>query len=217
MYLVLTAYTSGCVALASRCSAGPSNAYVCSRALRAFPEPSPVSAARDRRKPSVSSPSGHPALIPRDLGAWGSHHAIGDRSRKAAIGNSRRAHTRRVGPPAMITAAPLPHLYRTGRRLMRQTPVPNSHAATAPGRCDMFAPLPATRSGSASRLGLPFGLPLTPESGGPSRYPAVRPAPADRRALRRQEFSDAQQDVDRCHPSGRNPGRGGPRQSSRRV
>lgn len=102
--------------------------------------------------------------------------------------------------------------HRTGRRLMRQTQLPISAAAKSPTRAIMAHRLFA-RPERAKRIESSFGLPLTPESGGPSPNPAARLAPADRRAFRRREFSNAKQDVDRCHPSGRNPGRGGPRQS----
>jgi len=108
---------------------------------------------------------------------------------------------------------------QTGRRLMRQTVLP----IMIPGR---FASMRSQgfsrrsdRTGlrSARRAELRFGLPLTPESGGPSRLPAAQPAPRARRACRHQEFKNAKQNVDRCHPPGRDPGRRGPWQSRRRV
>jgi hypothetical protein len=107
---------------------------------------------------------------------------------------------------------------QTGRRLMRQTVMPTMiHGRNAPPRSESsarrFAP-PDSRS--ARRLGLCFGLPLTPESGGPSRHPAAPYALATR-APRRQEYQNAQQNVDRRHPPGRDPGRSGPRQSGRRI
>ena len=106
---------------------------------------------------------------------------------------------------------------RTGRRLMRHTILPKTRATIAPGRRDQVARRPGASWRSARCSGLLFGLPLTPESGGPSPVIAARVAPADRRVLRRRELSYAEQDVDRCHPSGRNPGRGGPRQPCRRI
>jgi hypothetical protein len=108
---------------------------------------------------------------------------------------------------------------QTGRRLMRQTLLPTMiHDRTAPMRSESsarrFVP-PGSRS--ARRPGLRFGLPLTPESGGPSRHPAAPYARTAIRARRRQEPQNAQQNVDRCHPSGRDPGRCGPRQSRRGI
>ena len=107
---------------------------------------------------------------------------------------------------------------QTGRRLMRQTEMPTrTDARIAPMRSESFARRPASGSRSAGRPGLRFGLPLTPESGGPSRHPAARHALAVMRALRRQESQNAQQNVDRCHPPGRDPGCRGARQSRRRI
>jgi len=108
---------------------------------------------------------------------------------------------------------------QTGRRLMRQTVLPTRiHETTATLRSESSARrLVLCRSCSAGRPGLRFGLPLTPESGGPSRHPAARHALTAIRARRRHEFQNAQQNVDRCHPPGRDPGRCGPRQSRRRV
>jgi hypothetical protein len=108
---------------------------------------------------------------------------------------------------------------QTGRRLMRQTVLPTKiHGTIAPERSESFARRFApVGHRSARRQGLRFGLPLTPESGGPSRHRAAQYARAMHRARRRQEFQNAQQDVDRCYPPGRDPGRRGPRQSRRRI
>jgi hypothetical protein len=108
---------------------------------------------------------------------------------------------------------------QTGRRLMRQTVLPTRiHGRTATLRSESSARrLLPCGSCSAGRPGLRFGLPLTPESGGPSRHPAARHARTVLRARRRQESQNAQQNVDRRHPPGRDPGRCGPRQSRRRV
>ena len=113
----------------------------------------------------------------------------------------------------------LPQRVQTGRRLMRQTVVPTKiHGTTAPTRsvssARRFAP---NGFRSDRRPGLRFGLPLTPESGGPSRHPAARYALTVIRARRRQESQNAQQNVDRCYPPGRDPGRRGQRQSRRRI
>jgi hypothetical protein len=132
---------------------------------------------------------------------------------------------------------------QTGRRLMRQTVLPTmSHGeiAPTPGQCPARRfdsvesrsarrlvpafPKSATRTrrlrrrdfGSAAP-GLRFGLPLTPESGGPSRHAAARNARTVLRARRRQELQNAQQNAYRCHPPGGDPGGRGPRQSRRRI
>jgi len=110
-------------------------------------------------------------------------------------------------------------VFQTGRRLMRQTVLPTkTREVSAAARNDSSARrVPSRSSGSARRPGLRFGLPLTPESGGPSRPPTAQQTLSAPRARRRQEFKNAQQNVDRRHPPGRDPGRCGPRQSSRRV
>ena len=108
---------------------------------------------------------------------------------------------------------------QTGRRLMRQTVLPTMiHGRIAPMRSESSARRFAPRgSRSARRPGLRFGLPLTPESGGPSRQPAARYALTVIRVRRRHEFQNAQQNVDRCDPPGRDPGCRGTRQSRRRI
>jgi hypothetical protein len=108
---------------------------------------------------------------------------------------------------------------QTGRRLMRQTVLPTPiQSRTATMRGESPARHLALRgSRSARRTALRFGLPFTPESGGPSRYQAAQYARAVIRACRRQESPNAQQNVDRRHSPGRDPGGRGPRQSRRRV
>jgi len=63
---------------------------------------------------------------------------------------------------------------------MRQTVLPTKiHGRTAPTRSESSARRFAPQgSRSDRRPVLRFGLPLTPESGGPSRHPAARYAPA---------------------------------------
>jgi hypothetical protein len=136
-----------------------------------------------------------------------------DRPRPASALAPRRAFSDRPG------GAFCRQCVQTGRRLMRQTVLPTMiHGRSTPTRSESSARRPAPlRSRSDRRPGLRFGLPLTPESGGPSRHPAARYALTVIRARRRQEFQNAQQNVDRCHPSGRNPGCRGPRQSRRRI
>jgi hypothetical protein len=138
---------------------------------------------------------------------------------KGAVRNTQGERARAMpGQQQLIEGRPRRPMFHTGRRLMRQTVPTNSEGPFATLRSDnsarRFGP-PA--SGSARRERRCFGLPLTPESGGPSRHPAALMAPTVNRARRRQELRHAQQDVDRCHPPGRDPGRRGPRQSRRRV
>ena len=139
--------------------------------------------------------------------------------RMAPICDGRRALWHHARPSATDKAASLPPKFtQTGRRLMRQTVLPTIPEKIPPMRSGSFARrCPSRETCSARREGLRFGLPLTPESGGPSRHPAVRFARAALRAGRRQEFQNAQQDAYRCHPPGGDPGCRGPRQSRRRV
>ena len=137
---------------------------------------------------------------------------------EGAVLDPGRARTRHAWPAATDYGRPRRPMFHTGRGLMRQTVPTNSEGPFATLRSEN----PARRCGpeasdSARRERRRFGLPLTPESGGPSRHPAARYAPTVNRARRRQELRHAQQDVDRCHPPGRDPGRRGPRQSRRRV
>src|SRR3979411_1067145 len=76
------------------------------------------------------------------------------------------------------------NVFQTGRRLMRQTVLPTKiHRTIAPTRSESSARrIASRRSRSAWRPGLRFGLPLTPESGGPSRHPAARYALTETRA-----------------------------------
>ena len=111
------------------------------------------------------------------------------------------------------------NMFRRANRLMRQTVLPTNTTQTiATTRGESCARrFVQVGMGSARRRDLRFGLPLTPESGGPSRHRAAQFARAMLRARRLQELQNAQQDVDRCHPPGRDPGRRGPRQSRRRI
>src|SRR6185437_5651462 len=66
--------------------------------------------------------------------------------------------------------SPPPKSVQTGRRLMRQTVLPTPiQSRTAPTRSESLARhLALDGSCSARRAALRFGLPFTPESGGPS-------------------------------------------------
>jgi len=127
------------------------------------------------------------------------------------------SNRRDPAPAARNTAAPLPPTDQTGRRSMRQTVMPTGvlfrTSATTAKRRESFPRRSLLGLNSAWCPGRRFGLPLTPESGGPSCLPAARFALAATRAVRRQEPSHAQQNVDRCHPPGRDPGRRGAWQS----
>ena len=130
----------------------------------------------------------------------------------------RRALWRHTWPAATNKGRPRRPMFHTGRRLMRQTVPTESDGQFATLRSQTPVRLVSPwGSRSHRREMLRFGLPLTPESGGPSRHPAAPSAPTVKCARRRQEFQYAQQDVDRCHSPGRDPGRRGPRQSRRRI
>ena len=138
--------------------------------------------------------------------------------RKASTNDDRQVLRRCAGPSATDKAALCRQRVQTGRRLMRQTVLPTMIQGNAPTRSESCARRLTPRgSRSAGRPGLRFGLPLTPESGGPSRHPAARHARTAIRARRREELPNAQQNANRCHPPGRNPGRRGPRQSRRGI
>jgi hypothetical protein len=130
-----------------------------------------------------------------------------------------RALWRKAKPSAIDKAAFLPlKITQTGRRLMRQTVLPALQGKISPMRgASRARRCRSPETCSARRSTTRFGLPLTPESGGPSRQPAVQLARAALRARRRQELQNAQQDAYRCHPPGGDPGRRGPRQSRRRI
>jgi hypothetical protein len=130
----------------------------------------------------------------------------------------RRALRRRDSRQQPTGGPAPPDMFQTGRRLMRQTVLPSQFLGpSAPMRSDSSARRRPRQLRMARRLGLRFGLPLTPESGGPSRHPSAQSAPAAKRARRLQEFQNAEQNVDRCHPPGGDPGCRGPWQSRRRV
>ena len=104
----------------------------------------------------------------------------------APICDVRRALWRRAGSSATDKAAFCRQRVQTGRRLMRQTVLPTMiHGRIAPTHSENSARRFASKgSRSAGRPGLRFGLPLTPESGGPSRRPAARYARTAIRAYR---------------------------------
>ena len=131
---------------------------------------------------------------------------------RRALRRRKDGHQRPTGGP------PPPDMFQTGRRLMRQTVLPSQFCGpSAPMRSDSSARRRPRQLRGARRLGLCFGLPLTPESGGPSRHPSAPSAPTAIRVRRLQEFQNAEQNVDRCHPPGGDPGCRGPWQSRRRV
>jgi hypothetical protein len=216
MYKGLTAKTPGCVAFSlpvqRRNLLIPGDSSVFPILHR------PAQRAAD--KEAVSSPSGVRSqvttLFQGRLQTW--HDRLS--GPQGPICDGRRALRRRVGLSAIDKAALFAaNVFQTGRRLMRQTVLPTKiHRTIAPTRSESSARrIASLRSRSAWRPGLRFGLPLTPESGGPSRHPAARYALTETRARRRHEFQNAQQNVDRCYPPGRDPGRCRPRQSRRRV
>jgi hypothetical protein len=132
---------------------------------------------------------------------------------------NRQALWRQAGSSATDKAATFAaQITQTGRRLMRQTVLPTITGKITPMRSACLARRSnSARARSARRANLRFGLPLTPESGGPSRHAAAQNLRAVLRARRRQEFQNAQQDAYRCHPPGGDPGCRGPRQSRRRI
>ena len=218
MYGMLTADISGCVAFSLPVQRRNSQGLGIPAFFRSPLSPARCAAARW----SGASPGGGTVL--------GYHHVSGtvltaaqpvtrSLNPKGAVRNTQGERARAMpGQQQLIEGRPRRPMFHTGRRLMRQTVPTNSEGPFATLRSDnsarRFGP-PA--SDSARRERRRFGLPLTPESGGPSRHPAALMAPTVNRARRRQELRHAQQDVDRCHPPGRDPGRRGPRQSRRRV
>ena len=200
---------------ASRCSAGTSQ----SGDFSVFPALlKPARAARltgwDGYKPGRRPIPGH-SLFP------GRFETRPDRLSEPQSPDMRLRHAlwRKAKPSANDQAACLPpKITQTGRRLMRQTVLPELQGKISPMRGASHARLCRSRETcSVRRSTMRFGLPLTPESGGPLRHPAVRFARAALRGRRRQEFQNAQQDAYRCHPPGGDPGRRGPRQSRRRI
>jgi hypothetical protein len=200
---------------ASRCSAGTSKGGDFS----VFPaSPQPARAAR-LTGAAVSSPSGVRSQVTSLFQGRLKIRLNRLSGRMASICDGRRALWHHARPSATDKAVSLPPKFtQTGRRLMRQTVLPTIPEKIPPMRSVSFARrCPSRETCSARREGLRFGLPLTPESGGPSRHPAVRYARAAPRASRCEEFQNAQQDAYRCHPPGGDPGCRGPRQSRRRV
>ena len=173
MYRGLTAKTPGCVAF---------SLPVQRRNLRisedssVFPiPPQPAQRAADKEWRFRARAASGPRLpsCSRD----GFRHGITDYpGRKGPICDGRRALRRRAGPSATDKAALLPPTCSDGPTL----DAPDCVADHDPrkNRADAERKLRASRcsagSRSARRPGLRFGLPLTPESGGPSRHPAAR-------------------------------------------
>ena len=185
-----------------------------------FPPLPPASASRaadgsDGFKPERRPVPGH-HLVPGTV-SDSTRPIIGPD--KSSICDERRALWRQAGSSATDKAASFAaQITQTGRRLMRQTVLPTITGKITPMRSARLARRSNSgRARSARRANLRFGLPLTPESGGPSRHPAAQNLRAVPRARRRQEFQNAQQDAYRCHPPGGDPGRRGPRQSRRRI
>ena len=218
MYGRLTANTPGCVAFSLPCGAGTFD-------LRRFLRFSSLSrsqrsarpARRDGLEPERRPIPGHSCS--RD--GFARRYSLISGPQRGPNANPRRALRRHTLPSATNKAAfSVAIVFQTGRRLMRQTVLPTKiqgrPASTRNDDSSARRFIPRT-SGSARRSRLRFGLPLTPESGGPSRPPTARSALSVPRARRRQEFQNAQQNVDRCHPPGGDPGRCGPRQSRRRI
>jgi hypothetical protein len=202
---------------ASRCSAGTAELGRFQR----FSAPTSASAARGLQEGAVPSPSGvhSPGHFRAPGAVFVGRHNLNTRIPR---GVHIRLWASAPAPQPAFSDQPgglAAQLFQTGRRLMRQTVLPTQPCGTtAPTRSHRSARhhvLSASRSARCSSLR--FGLPLTPESGGPSRSPAAQYALTAIRARRLQEFQNAQQNVDRCHPPGRDPGRCGPRQSRRRV
>jgi hypothetical protein len=218
MYRELTVNTPGCVAFSRSCSAGNFKF----RKIPAFSQPLPPASAMRGQK--VGRFQARAASDPRPLQFQGRFRMAAWPRYPVPVGNEGNFRRTRFGAEPWPSATnkggiAVAIVFQTGRRLMRQTVLPTkTRDLSAATRNDSSAPRIQSRSsGSARRPGLRFGLPLTPESGGPSRPPTAQHALSAPRARRRQEFKNAQQNVDRRHPPGRDPGRRGPRQSSRRV
>lgn len=184
-----------------------------------FSVPQRASARCAAGKRGGSSPSGSPRLFYVPGTAFERRHSPVFGPRRGSYQISAKRFGAKPGLQRATRAAPAAKLFQTGRRVMRQTVLPTELSGkTAPMRSSssVFRRLPL-RSRSARRSRLRFGLPLTPESGGPSRYPAAHFALTAIRASRLQEFQNAEQNVDRCHSPGRDPGCRGPWESRRRI
>ena len=216
MYVGLTAKTPGCVVFSLPVQRRKPPISVDSSVFPIPPRPAQRAADKERRfRARAASGPRLPSCSRDDF-----RHGITDYpDRTGPMWDGRRAPWRRAGSSAQDKTAFCRQRVQTGRRLMRQTVLPTMiHGRIAPTRSESSARRVApTGSRSARRPGLRFGLPLTPESGGPSRHPAALYALTVIRARRRHEFQNAQQNADRCYPPGRDPGRCGPRQSRRRV
>ncbi len=223
MYGVLTAITSVASHSASRCSGGNSRFWRFQRFPPSFRASASRAAGKKGRLPARAAFG--PALFCSRAGLSSDGPRYRTPGKGFVVISGERAssakHLTSITWPAATTDKAAPHAantFQTGRRLMRQTVLPTRTSGTSASRSQRsvrWTDRPAT--GSARCTGMRFGLPLTPESGGPSRQPTAPSALPAPRARRRQEFQNAQQDVDRRHPPGRNPGCRGPRQSRRRV
>jgi hypothetical protein len=223
MYGMLIANAPGCVAFSLPVQAVELGFGVSSVFRPLLPVPAQ---ARGPQEGSGSSPSGIRWPVP-SFGCRSDeamHLDTGPRRGPQVISRARseRQHltlNTRLSATRDKAAPSAASMFQTGRRLMRQILLPiKSHGQSAPERSDSSARRPRPQSFDLERRALlRFGLPLTPESGGPSRRPTALLALTAPRVRRRQEFQNAQQDVDRCHPPGRDPGRRGPRQSRRRI
>lgn len=86
-----------------------------------------------------------------------------------------------------------PGLLQSGRRSMRLSLKPTDRSTISqPERLLAFR---SERRRQGWRAAAGFGLPITPESGGPLRHPSARPSRGALRKLRRQECSNAQQNA----------------------
>jgi hypothetical protein len=236
MYGVLTANTPGCVAFSLTVQRWNLQARRSQRAFPVPPQPAPRAADMEWRFEPERRPVPDTfcvargglrhgrtdySALERDPESWIPVFRKDPAQTRAQYAIGRRALSRHAGPSAkdaaVFFAAKI--LFRRANRLMRQTVLPTNTPqtiATTRGGSSARRFVPVGM-GSARRRDLRFGLPLTPESGGPSRHRAAQFARAMLRARRLQELQNAQQDVDRCHPPGRDPGRRGPRQPRRRI
>jgi hypothetical protein len=201
---------------ASRCSAGNSKELRFQR-FSGPPQPAQRAADKERRFRARAASGPRSPSCSRDGSRFGltDYRAAGLRYAMAGgrLGAAPGCQRERQG------GAFCRQHVQTGRRLMRQTVLPTKiQGRIASTRSESSARrFQSLGFRSAGRPGLRFGLPLPPESGGPSRHPAAQYARTVIRARRRQEFQNAQQNAHRCHPPGRDPGGRGPRQSRRRI
>jgi hypothetical protein len=215
MYGVLTAITPGCVAFSLPVQRRNRPFLDDSSVLPAFPEPARTARPQGRPVPEHRRRPIPGTYATRD----GFERRYGhNRTRRGPTDFRRALRRRKDGHQRPTGGPPPPDMFQTGRRLMRQTVLPSQFCGpSAPMRSDSSTRRCPLRLRLARRLGLRFGLPLTPESGGPSRHRPAQFAPPAKRVRRLQEFKNAEQNADRCHPPGGDPGCRGPWQSRRRV